>query len=204
MFTRLPAFTLGFHGCDKQTAELVLSGKQPLLTSRNTYDWLGHGIYFWEQNPLRALEFVQEMKALKNTNGLPRIQNPSVIGAVIDLGLCLNLLDSKFLKLVAKAYQRFEALHKANNRPMPSNRSLKNSTDLIFRDLDCQVMESLHDWHVGAEQLSPFETVRAVFVEGKPLYENAGFHEKNHIQICVRNSTCIKGFFRVDDSHLTE
>ena len=37
--------------------------------------------------------------------------------------------------------------------------------------------------------------MRGVFWEGEDLYENAGFKEKNHIQICVRNSNCIKGFF---------
>ena len=34
-----------------------------------------------------------------------------------------------------------------------------------------------------------------IFWEGKPLYPNAGFAEKNHIQICVCNPNCIKGYF---------
>jgi hypothetical protein len=29
----------------------------------------------------------------------------------------------------------------------------------------------------------------------KPLYLNAGFREKNRIQICVCNPNCIKGYF---------
>jgi hypothetical protein len=37
---------IGFHGCDKSVADLVVSGKGKLLTSRNDYDWLGYGIYF--------------------------------------------------------------------------------------------------------------------------------------------------------------
>lgn len=36
-----------------------------------------------------------------------------------------------------------------------------------------------------------------MFTEGKPLYPGAGFHEKSHIQICVRNPNCIKGYFRI-------
>jgi hypothetical protein len=28
--------------------------------SNNDYDWLGPGIYFWEANPLRGLEFAEE------------------------------------------------------------------------------------------------------------------------------------------------
>jgi hypothetical protein len=34
----------------------------------------------------------------------------------------------------------------------------------------------------------------------KHLYPNAGFKEKNHIQICVRTPGSIKGFFRPIDS----
>jgi len=39
------------------------------------------------------------------------------------------------------------------------------------------------------------DTVRGVFTEGEPLYENAGFRNKTHIQICVMNPKCIKGYF---------
>lgn len=37
--------------------------------------------------------------------------------------------------------------------------------------------------------------MKGVFWEGVELYPDAGFREKNHIQICVRNPNCIKGFF---------
>ena len=43
--------------------------------------------------------------------------------------------------------------------------------------------------------MSPFDSVRGVFWEGKELYKNAGFREKDHIQICIRNPNCIKGYF---------
>lgn len=42
-----PGLVLGFHGTDKKTAESVLAGKAELEPSANQYDWLGHGIYFW-------------------------------------------------------------------------------------------------------------------------------------------------------------
>ena len=45
-------------------------------------------------------------------------------------------------------------------------------------------------------------SVKGVFVEGDPIYETAGFYEKTHIQICVRNADCIKGVFRVTDKFL--
>ena len=54
LYSRLPAFVLGFHGCDQKTAERVVSTGRHLQPSRNDYDWLGHGVYFWENDPLRA------------------------------------------------------------------------------------------------------------------------------------------------------
>ena len=48
------SFILGYHGCDLAVAEGVFFGDKKLLPSKNDYDWLGHGIYFWEHNALRA------------------------------------------------------------------------------------------------------------------------------------------------------
>jgi hypothetical protein len=47
----------------------------------------------------------------------------------------------------------------------------------------------------GASSLVPFDTVRALFVEGGPAYPGAGFNERNHIQIAVRSRAAIKGLF---------
>jgi len=40
-----------------------------------------------------------------------------------------------------------------------------------------------------------YDSVRGVFVEGNELYPTAGFRDKNHIQIAIKNPECIKGFF---------
>ena len=40
-----------------------------------------------------------------------------------------------------------------------------------------------------------FDSVRSAFIEGDELYPGSTFREKNHIQICVRNLACIKGYF---------
>jgi hypothetical protein len=39
--------------------EAVLAGQSELRASQNTYDWLGHGIYFWEYNPRRAIQYAR-------------------------------------------------------------------------------------------------------------------------------------------------
>lgn len=77
---------------------------------------------------------------------------------------------------------------------MPRNKVLPGSNDKLLRELDCAVIENLHTMQRQI-RLDSFASVRGVFVEGNELYLGGGFHDKNHIQICVRNPNCIKGFF---------
>jgi|GEM_PF-4176540 len=41
------SIAIGYHGCDRKIGESLLSGKTAIRFSENTYDWLGHGAYFW-------------------------------------------------------------------------------------------------------------------------------------------------------------
>ena len=85
LYKRLPSFVLGFHGCDESVGESILAGKIAHLTkSDNSYDWLGTGVYFWEANPQRALDFaLQVVSGGKVSKG--KIKKPFVLGAIIDL-----------------------------------------------------------------------------------------------------------------------
>jgi hypothetical protein len=192
MYTSPVSLILGFHGCDRDIGERVLGGKvRHLRKSENEYDWLGHGIYFWENNPERALEFAQELKA-NPRRGKDPIRQPFVLGAVIDPGTCLNLLESQSLQLLRESYALLRETHETAGIPLPENKKDAGRGELLRRNLDCAVIEALH----GSDE-SRYDTVRGVFLEGPALYPNSGFQEKNHIQICVRNSLCIKGYFRL-------
>ena len=190
------SFILGYHGCDRGVAESILAGAR-FNVSENEYDWLGSGGYFWEANPIRGLEFARQFLGLRKATGSEIIE-PYVIGAVIDLRYCLDLLSSAGLKAVGAAYQDFLDVCTDASIPVPAN---AGGPDLLFRRLDCAVVNHLHDTYEKSD--SPgFDTVRGVFVEGKRLYPDSGFFEKTHIQICVRNLNCIKGVFRVPEDQL--
>lgn len=195
MYDTLPSFVLGFHGCDRSVAERVFAGKTHLRPSENEYDWLGHGIYFWENNPRRALDFARLLKRFPQRSRSV-IRHPSVIGAVIDLGFCLNLLNSQFIGLAKRAFERLESLHRAAGTNLPLNSHVWGSRDLLLRPLDCAVIETAHSIRTE-DGLPPFDSVRGVFVEGEEIYPGAGINEFNHIQICIRNPKQIKGYFRV-------
>jgi hypothetical protein len=189
-------FVLGFHGCDRSVANDVISGKKSLQKSSNEYDWLGSGIYFWENSPKRALHYAEQIK--RNPGRCTEIiADPTVIGAVIDLGRCLDLLDSECLQLVKDGYELLKQAVLKSGFPLPTNKPIEEGGDLLLRNLDRAVLEMLHKYFEEKDSECAFDTSRAMFVEGEKLYPNAGFNEKNHIQICVRNPNCIKGYFHV-------
>lgn len=78
------SLVIGFHGCDLSTFREVVCDGGSLNPSVNDYDWLGSGIYFWEQNYERALQRAEEQTARG------RIETPAAVGAIIDLGYCLT------------------------------------------------------------------------------------------------------------------
>jgi hypothetical protein len=183
------SFVLGYHGCDAVVADRLLLN-EPFKPSRNVWDWLGEGIYFWDANPVRGLEFVVEVSARQGIY----IQQPAVVGAVIDLGFCLDLTTSRGLRETRSAFSELHRVSGEAGRQLPENQSGGR------HNLDCAVINYLHRTREGRRQ--PFDTVRGVFIETPELYPGSAFGSKNHIQIAVRNPACIKGVFRVPEADL--
>jgi hypothetical protein len=93
---------VGYHGCTEEFARELLLGNLPISEwrpSANVWDWLGHGIYFWEHSPERALRWARERY---RTRG----QIPSVLGAVVQLGRCFDLLNETFTAILADRYHQ--------------------------------------------------------------------------------------------------
>jgi hypothetical protein len=195
----LPSFLLGFHGTDEATAEKIFAGQAHLEPSENDYDWLGHGMYFWEYSPKRAQQFAKEKFTWQGRN-----ENVAVIGAIIDPGLCLNLLDATGLAYLEIGYEALLA-QRGGVEFLPKNGVAKQ---FWKRQLDCAVINMVHtfraatqsdEWiknHPGTASLHPYDTVRGAFWEGGEIYPGARIEKKNHVQICVRNTNSIIGYFR--------
>lgn len=198
---RFPSVVLGYHGCDRDVAEAILGGRAEVRSSTNTYDWLGSGAYFWENNPARALSWA---KRLAESNSR-KIQSPAVIGAIIDPGNCLDLAEESSLNLVKAAFQVFSKLSQISNLPLPVNEpGYKGDLDLVKRHLDCAVLNFLHESR-AAEGLTAYHTIRAPFSEGGELFIGSKLMDKTHVQWCVRDpKQSIIGYFRPRDAEATE
>lgn len=278
IYQKVPELVLGFHGTTQTVAKKVVNQEENLKHSDNDYDWLGSGIYFWQNNELRALKFAEDAKKRKHLTDAPK-----VVGAVLDLGICLDLLQSKNLQEVKSAHIYLPRIFKNSGTQIPQNIVPNSSGDKLVRNLDCAVIAMVHEirkqkynaisllesmlrtfsyyikkkgpnnedfincifldvikliednylqsvlspedfdlivqmWksyrednidsdaylkfnkmidgiRIMALEFLPYDSVRGMFVEGKPLYEDAGFREEDHIQICICNPNCIKGIF---------
>lgn len=177
------SFVLGFHGCRKLVAKNLISGKSPKFEeSKNGHDWLGPGMYFWENSPERALNWATVRYGAEDA---------AIVGAIIDLRLCLNLFDFAALSTLKDAYNGLKTAYTNAGLELPLNtggpdKGKRALDDLVFRFLD-QFRED--------NKLDKYDSIRGLFVEGKELYPGAGFRAKDHIQICIRNPHCIKGYF---------
>lgn len=291
LYSKRPNLVIGFHGCDESVLKKVINGQDNLQKSENIFDWLGHGIYFWQNSKSRAMEYALEAQSRPNS----KIKKPVVVGAIIDLGHCMDLIDSEFLLELKEGYRALKRSRSAAGTSLPENKRVQNSKDKLLRNLDCAVIETVHTIneetlinikkseklileiaftfeHIDrlnsdqpldenifnllakgilenldklidslayahilnantirvlnyainivnyknidrfktagekflemadniictATLFSEYDSVRGVFLEGKRLYPGAGFSEKDHIQLCIRNPNCIKGFF---------
>ncbi len=193
MYSKKTNLIIGFHGCDESICNAVINGED-LKPSLNSYDWLGNGIYFWEADPQRAFEWaIQASKRIWSS-----VRTPAVIGAVIDLGNCLDLMNRKSISVLQDGYEWLKASYELDGKEMPVNQNISGNNDLLLRDLDCAVIQKIHEVTSNKElglSLAPYDSVRGLFLEGSEAYEGSGFKTKTHVQLCIINPNCIKGYF---------
>lgn len=179
---RFARIVLGFHGCEESFAADLLTRGEPAIAgwqpSSKPYDWLGHGIYFWEHSPERALRWAQ----------LRRCTSPAVVGAIIQLGRCFDLTDVRYTEMLSAGYEDLKAEYEGVDLPLPTNRV---GDDRKARFLDCAVLN-----RCLATMDPPFQTVRGAFWEGEPAYPGAMIRKESHVQVAVRDHRCILGVFR--------
>ncbi len=131
---RQPEFVIGYHGCSRRVAEIILTGSG-FLPSENVYDWLGRGIYFWEYAPYRALDWAIQQTAASG-------EEPAVVGATIRLGRCLNLLDTPKMDGLKAAFDALTAAIGADSLPRNSGRA--HNLDNATINLYCQNIIDAH------------------------------------------------------------
>ncbi len=182
---------IGYHGCLASRAEELLAGTMKISDwpkSKESFDWLGHGIYFWEHGLHRAERWA--MAKATRSGG-----KPAVVGAVIDIAQCLDLNDTEGTELLGAMYKKIADEYQKSSIRMPENkRSSETDEDLKLRELDCLIINSTIEITDPNEEMFP--VVRAAFPEGSHAFPGSKLRAQSHTQIAVRDPKCILGIFR--------
>jgi hypothetical protein len=172
---------IAYHGCAAKVADQVIRTGGVLQPSENEYDWLGSGIYFWEFGPERAFEWASEHH-----------REPAVVGALIQLGTCFDLLDRKNTAILGSAFEKCRIELAKRGMDLPENSS---GPDRLKRNRDCAMINWLLET-LGHDESMHFQTVRGMFQEGGEAFPGSSIHAKSHIQVAVRDPACILGYFK--------
>jgi hypothetical protein len=174
---------VGYHGCARSLATELLGGDlSRWRPSMNPWDWLGHGIYFFEWDLERALRWSRDKYAGTG-------EDPAVIGAIIRLDSCFDLTSEAFTRALAYGYRLLQSDYQITGKRAPANAS---GADRKRRELDCVVINTTLERLFSPGQ---FTSVRGPFLEGPEAYPGAMIRRHTHIQIAVRDSACIQGIF---------
>lgn len=163
---------LACHGTTRAIAKNLVDGK-PFRSSSNDYDWLGHGIYFWEYGWQRAWEWAEARHG----------REAAVVGAVVQLGTCLDLLDPRNMEYIRNGYEELLLSCNEQKLAVPLNHPGGRN------NLDCAVCNIVYKnlAHGGVI----IDTARALFIEPtadgaiKRTLPSGSIFEGGHIQLCV-------------------
>lgn len=176
---------VGFHGTRRLTALQIVSGESGFKPSKNAYDWLGHGVYFWEYAPQQAWDWARQRYKDESDDEI------AVLGSMIRLGNCFDLLDPGNLDVLEEHHAQLKQDAEDVGQPLKQNARNK-------KYLDCAVFNTTY---LSIEnQGEAVDTAQAVFVPSAPkdrLWNSSGLFRGAHIQLCVRNLECILGVWLV-------
>ena len=168
----------GYHGTNTEATATII--QQGFNVSSNDYDWLGTGVYFFQDAPVRAWEWAKQQHPA----------NPAVIRSTIRLDDCIDLLDISWSSKIVVAHNSYVTKCREVNQPLP------RQTAGAHR-LDCAVI----NYAVGYFQEQTGKTVRAVravFLEGSPIFPGSYLYDRAHVQIAVRDRSLIEESCLID------
>ncbi|OAA91284.1 hypothetical protein [Clostridium ljungdahlii] len=153
---------IGYHGTETEKAKSILKSRS-FNTSHGEEEWLGIGVYFFQDDMKQAINFCTKARKYKNW---------SVLKATISAERVIDLIDintfDKFQAYATELKSRFLKLKNGKKRQLMNSVIL----DVMYK-------------------LNPYDVVRAAFPIPKVGYAPRTNIQPMEIQLSVRNRNCI-------------
>lgn len=177
----------GYHVTPRSNADSIHRlGFKP---STNPYDWLGEGIYFFQDGPNFAYHWGTSDRRAGRHDDL------ALFAADIELHGFIDLLDFAWGQFLREASATLE--ESADPEYLKAKEKQKEYEFGVDQRqghwLDQYVIQAAASGmkEKGIEVMG----VRSAFWEGAPLYEKSHIMDRQHIQIAVRNVAAIKDYW---------
>jgi len=195
---------IGYHGCDIAVRDGLISGQLKPKPSNNQYDWLGSGFYLFEADQERALAFAEAAASepLRRLTARP-IASPAVVGCIFSIQRCLDMTTSTGRREFENAHLYFQATHLRSGQRTPLNVPVNPlDEEFLLRGLDRAVFEFIHSKLFQVYGFQYYQAVRGAFRQVPEIAPRSGFHRDSHVQIALRDFSCIKGWFLPAEAEL--
>lgn len=160
---------IGFHGTNIDSANSILSSNK-FLDSQDEEEWLGTGVYFFENDVQQAVNYIYKAK---------KVANYKSIQVNINTNKLLNLVDTKTNEQFNNFAKKFQNRYKT--RKDHTQRKLINAV----------ILDAMY-------KLEPYEVVRGVFPVPNTNYAPRTNIQPMQIQVCVRKHDCISNIKEVE------
>jgi hypothetical protein len=187
---------IGYHGTNLSSALRIVNRIEGFRWSRRNFDWLGHGIYFWEYAPEQAMKFAQIRKRQFQKKPDPTLEERkkatepiAVVASMIRLGFCFDLLDPFNVKFLEDLFEDYRESKEIEGETLPKN-------NRRWRKLDCAVLEYAYQAISESADRPSVDTARGVYVPtggNTRIWKSSWISRDTHIQLSVRNPASILG-----------
>jgi hypothetical protein len=179
----------GYHGTSRTNANRILAKLDSFKPSANDGDWLGYGVYFWEDAPVRAKIWAQHRFPLEPIE---------VLSASVDLTFSLDLFDVTTHRELRRAYVDFvdfeyrsglrttqPELRVEVGRAFTSDD--RTSNPLLRKPVHNYRDRAFIDWYISVLKARKYNvtSVRGVFLSGHAVCRDSYLFDWSHSQISV-------------------
>lgn len=187
-----------YHGTTLSNALTVVQHQAPFDHSDNGGDWLGKGVYFFEDNLIRAIDWAKGRVSQLALTG--KVEDPAVIAAELDLSQCLDICSSDWDDALREVANRLELAGELRHQHGPllftalrtpvviADHAMHIST-ACENTADAHVIDTLIEDLTGAGEV--ITAIRGAFPSGIQLYRNSYFFDQTHIQIAVLDPVAV-------------
>lgn len=182
-------FTIrALHATTQDIATTIL--QEGFKNSQNSYDWLGSGIYFFQEAP----NFAYHWATQDRKEG--QLDDVALIAADIDVTGFIDLLDYEWGGTLKDTYRSLDEqgdpdFRKVQERQqefvLGSDKRQGHWLDRYVLEASVTMLEANDIYITG---------IRSAFWEGSRLYPKSHLMDRQHIQIAVREVSAIKNLWR--------